>query len=137
MEHNTSGLTKDDSSIIGAFVTVPNHEVAQSLASSLVASHLAACVNIIPGIESVYFWEGKVQRDSEMLLMIKTQRRLLDDLTAHVKANHPYSVPEVIAVPVIGGHAPYLEWVRASTSNVSSSASTTSTAAASTEGTTQ
>jgi uncharacterized protein involved in tolerance to divalent cations len=103
------------SEFVAVFVTVPNDQVATSLSASLVESELAACVNIIAGVQSVYRWEGKVQRDSEQLLMIKTRNTLLDALTAHVRANHPYSVPEVLALPVVGGNADYLSWLAAST----------------------
>jgi uncharacterized protein involved in tolerance to divalent cations len=103
------------SEFVAVFVTVPNDQVATSLSASLLESELAACVNIIAGVQSVYRWEGKVQRDSEQLLMIKTRNTLLDALTAHVRANHPYSVPEVLALPVVGGNADYLSWLAAST----------------------
>lgn len=68
-----------------------------------------------PGIESVYWWEGKVQTDAEELLIIKTRESLLSALTEHVKANHEYDVPEVIALPISGGNLKYLEWLKNST----------------------
>eukprot|EP00897_Mesotaenium_endlicherianum_P006844 jgi/Mesen1/6188/ME000032S05477 len=85
------------------------------LASSIVESKLAACVTQIPGVESTYRWEGKVTTDAEVMLMIKTRRGLLDELSAHVRANHPYEVPEVIGLPIVGGNAKYLEWITEST----------------------
>jgi periplasmic divalent cation tolerance protein len=72
-------------------------------------------VSLFPGIESVYWWEGKVQTDAEELLIIKTRESLLDALTEHVKANHEYDVPEVIALPIKGGNLKYLEWLKNST----------------------
>lgn len=72
-------------------------------------------MNIVPGIESVYWWEGKVQTDAEELLIIKTRESLLNALTEHVKANHEYDVPEVIALPISGGNLKYLEWLKNST----------------------
>ncbi|CAN6720550.1 unnamed protein product [Malus baccata var. baccata] len=100
---------------IVVYVTVPSREVGKKLAESLVREKLAACVNLVPGIESVYEWKGEVQTDSEELLIIKTRQSLFEALTAHVKANHPYDVPEVIALPINAGSLPYLEWIKNST----------------------
>ncbi|XP_057519071.1 protein CutA, chloroplastic [Amaranthus tricolor] len=100
---------------IVVYVTVPNKEAGKKLAESIVKERLAACVNRVPGIESVYEWKGEIQTDSEELLIIKTRESLLDTLTEHVKANHEYEVPEVIAMPIVGGNAPYLEWLKNST----------------------
>ncbi|XP_062205499.1 protein CutA 1, chloroplastic isoform X1 [Phragmites australis] len=87
----------------------------KKLAGSIISEKLAACVNIVPGIESVYWWEGKVQSDAEELLIIKTREALLEPLTEHVKANHEYDIPEVIALPINGGNQKYLEWLKNST----------------------
>ncbi|BAS82682.1 Os03g0186950, partial [Oryza sativa Japonica Group] len=100
---------------IVVYVTVPNREAGKKLSQSIISEKLAACVNIVPGIESVYWWEGKVQTDAEELLIIKTRESLLDALTEHVKANHEYDVPEVIALPITGGNTKYLEWIKNST----------------------
>ncbi|XP_019058875.1 PREDICTED: protein CutA, chloroplastic-like [Tarenaya hassleriana] len=100
---------------IVVYVTVPNREAGKKLANSLVQEKLAACVNIVPGIESVYQWEGNIQSDAEELLIIKTRQSLLDALKEHVKANHEYDVPEVIALPITGGSPQYLEWLKNST----------------------
>ncbi|XP_004299709.1 PREDICTED: protein CutA 1, chloroplastic-like [Fragaria vesca subsp. vesca] len=100
---------------IVVYVTVPNKEVGKKLAESLVREKLAACVNIVPGIQSVYQWEGEVQTDSEELLIIKTRQSLFEALTEHVKSNHPYDVPEVIALPINAGSLNYLEWIKNST----------------------
>ncbi|KAF0911241.1 hypothetical protein E2562_008002 [Oryza meyeriana var. granulata] len=100
---------------IVVYVTVPNREAGKKLSQSIISEKLAACVNIVPGIESVYWWEGKVQTDAEELLIIKTRESLLDALTEHVKANHEYDVPEVIALPITGGNTKYLEWVKSNT----------------------
>ncbi|CAA7037829.1 unnamed protein product [Microthlaspi erraticum] len=102
---------------IVVYVTVPNREAGKKLANSIVQEKLAACVNIVPGVESVYEWEGKVQSDSEELLIIKTRQSLLESLTEHVNANHEYDVPEVIALPITGGSDKYLEWLKNSTRN--------------------
>ncbi|GFQ01602.1 protein cuta chloroplastic [Phtheirospermum japonicum] len=100
---------------IVVYVTVPNKEAGKKLAESIVKERLAACVNRVPGVESVYEWKGEIQTDSEELLIIKTRESLLEALTEHVKANHEYEVPEVIALPITGGHLEYLEWIKDST----------------------
>jgi len=94
-----------------AFVTAPNHEIAKSLASGLVSGKLAACVNILPGVTSVYEWEGKVNEDPEVLMMIKTRTSRIPELTQYVQKNHPYDVPEVITTSIEGGSAAYLSWL--------------------------
>lgn len=94
-----------------AFVTVPNEETAKKLAHSLVSEKLAACVNIIPKITSIYMWEGKVTEDSELLLMIKTSTEKIDSVSKYVRENHPYTVAEVISFPIANGNQPYLDWI--------------------------
>ncbi len=93
-------------------MTVPSIEVGKKIASGLVSKKLAACVNIIPQITSIYEWEGKINEDSELLLMIKTQSHLFEELSAFVKQNHPYDVPEVIGLPIDQGSKGYLDWVK-------------------------
>ena len=95
-------------------VTVPPKK-ADALARGMVAARLAACVNAVPGLVSHYRWEGKVQKDRETLLVIKTRASLLKKLEAWVKKNHPYTVPEVLALPVAGGSRTYLSWLAEST----------------------
>ena len=94
-----------------AYVTVPNEDVGKKIAHGLVKGKLAACVNLIPKITSIYEWEGKVEEDSEILLMIKTRTSRLDELTSFVKVNHPYEVCEVITTPIASGNPQYLEWI--------------------------
>ena len=93
------------------YVTVPSQDVADTLAASIVDQRLAARVNIIPGLQSVYFWEGKVAKDQELLLMIKTQSSLVPTLAEHVRKHHPYDEPEVIALPITGGSSSYIQWI--------------------------
>ena len=93
------------------FVTAPSHEVASKLARSLVTSRLAACVNILPGITSIYKWEGKVNEEKEVMLVIKTTQNAMPALTEHIKSKHPYDVPEVIGWPIQEGSENYLKWV--------------------------
>ncbi|XP_058811543.1 divalent-cation tolerance protein CutA isoform X1 [Topomyia yanbarensis] len=94
-----------------AYVTTPNENSAKTLARLLVERKLAACVNIIPGIMSIYEWEGKINEDQEQLLMIKTRTSRVNELSKFVRDNHPYSVAEVISVPIENGNPPYLEWL--------------------------
>merc|ERR1711916_388006 len=98
------------------YVTAPTMEVADKIASHLVAKRAAACVNIIPQLTSVYTWKGKVEKDSELLLMIKTQTSVVPRVIEEVKAVHPYDVPEVISVPMGEGLPAYLDWVAEHTS---------------------
>ncbi|XP_013986005.1 protein CutA homolog isoform X2 [Salmo salar] len=94
-----------------AFVTCPNEQVAKDLARGIVEKKLAACVNIVPKITSVYEWQGKIQEDSEVLLMIKTRSSKVASLAEYVRSNHPYEVAEVISLPIEQGNPPYLKWL--------------------------
>ena len=92
-------------------ITAGSQEEAEHIARTLVGERLAACVNIMPNITSVYRWEGEVQRDQEWLLLAKSRQGLLDDLVRRVQALHSYDVPEVIALPLVGGSEDYLRWI--------------------------
>ncbi|HEY3685528.1 MAG TPA: divalent-cation tolerance protein CutA [Streptosporangiaceae bacterium] len=96
-------------------VTAGSRAGAASLAESVVAARLAACAQVSGPITSSYRWEGAVRTDEEWLLVCKTAADRLDDLVAHVRAAHPYDVPEIVAVPVAGGNPDYLAWVTAET----------------------
>lgn len=100
------------------FVTVPNMEIATALAKGLLKAKLAACVSMIAGVESRYRWEGRVEKASEIILMIKTRASLSSDIAQFVKAKHPYTVPEVICVPITDGSEAYLNWIGANTTFV-------------------
>jgi len=101
-----------DTDAIVVFITAANGEEATRLAEMLVGAHLAACVQILPEMESVYRWQGAIERQSEILLLAKTTRAKFDDLEREVRALHSYDVPEIIAVPVVIGSAPYLHWLK-------------------------
>jgi len=88
---------------------------AETLAHALVRQQVAACVNIIPTIRSIYRWKGEICDDGEALLVIKTTGDRLEQLKALVVEQHPYEVPEIIALPIVQGHDPYLRWIDAST----------------------
>ena len=92
-------------------VTVPRGGKAESMAESLVESRLAACVNVIPGVVSIYRWKGRVHRDAESLLVIKTTVAKFKPLERWIKAHHPYETPEVISLPVAAGSKEYLSWL--------------------------
>jgi len=95
--------------------TCPNADSAGRIARVLVEERLAACVNRVPGLTSVYRWQGEIHEDNEVLLLIKTRRELFELLRARIIELHPYDVPEVIALEITAGHAPYLEWLRTET----------------------
>ncbi len=97
-------------------VTAPDRDTAAGLARVLVEERLAACGNVVPGITSVFRWDGEIQEESEALLILKTEEGQLDRLVSRTVELHPYDVPEVIAIPVDFGHRPYLSWVSESVS---------------------
>ena len=96
-------------------VTAPSEEKAAELGRALVDEKLAACANLVPGVRSIYRWQGKVEDSAEVLMLLKTTHERFEALKARVVALHPYEVPEVVRLDVTGGHAPYLDWVRDST----------------------
>ena len=93
-------------------VTAPDAEAAARIGRALVEEGLAACANLVPGVRSIYRWQGAVHDDPEVLLILKTRAALSAALAERVRALHPYELPEVIALPVTGGSEPYLDWVR-------------------------
>jgi len=105
-----------DDELVLVLCTVPDEAAARKLATGLVDARLAACVNAIPGLTSVYRWQGNVEIDSEIQLLIKTRRGRFDELAAWIKANHPYDVPEIIAVAAERVSDDYLAWVLKQTS---------------------
>ena len=96
-------------------VTTPNNEEAERIADALVSERLAACVNIVPSIESIYRWEGKVTRDRESLMIIKTTDERYDELERRVKDLHSYRTPEVVSLGIERGSQDYIDWLRDST----------------------
>ncbi|MFZ1536703.1 MAG: divalent-cation tolerance protein CutA [Chromatiaceae bacterium] len=97
--------------VLLTFCTCPDESVALSLAETLVGEGLAACVNLLPGVRSIYFWQGKLQRDAEVLLLIKSSASGFPDLAARLRELHPYDLPEIMAVPISHGLSDYLNWV--------------------------
>lgn len=105
-----------DTDAIVVFMTTASREEALQLAEMLVDKGLAACVQILPEMESVYRWQGKVERQPEVLLIAKTLNSKFADLESAVRALHSYENPEIVAIPLTAGSAPYLKWLSASTS---------------------
>ncbi len=104
--------------MIIVFITMPNIIEAEKLAVSLVEEKLAACVQIYPKMTSIYFWEGKIQRDEEHLLLAKTFSERFDELEKFVRANHPYDTPEIVGIKADNVSGRYLEWLRGYTQKV-------------------
>jgi periplasmic divalent cation tolerance protein len=105
-------MSEDVGDAIVVFMTAANGEEAARLADMLVGAHLAACVQILPQMESVYRWQGKIERQSEVLLLAKTTRGRFEELEREVRALHSYDTPEIIAVPVTAASEPYLNWLQ-------------------------
>jgi len=91
--------------------TFPTADAAAQVAKAVVGERLAACANILPALRSIYRWEGKIQDENEVLVLLKTQRAGFARLQARILELHPYEVPEVLAIPVEQGHQAYLEWI--------------------------
>ena len=97
------------------FTNLPDRASAEKLAALLIEQRLAACVNVLAPCISSYRWEGKVQRDEEHPMLIKTAQDRYTELEAAIRANHPYELPEIVAVPIGGGLPAYLQWVESET----------------------
>jgi periplasmic divalent cation tolerance protein len=98
-----------------ALTTVPSEKIAREIARNLVEKKLAACVNIVGNIRSIYTWDKKICNDKEFLLVIKTQRPVFSRLAREIKVLHPYKVPEIIALPIVAGTKDYLNWLEKAT----------------------
>jgi periplasmic divalent cation tolerance protein len=92
--------------------TFGNSRDAEEVGRTLVVEGLAACVNVLPEVKSIYRWEGEIKDDTEALALIKTTAQRFEQLRARLDELHPYQVPEIIALPVAAGHEPYLAWLR-------------------------
>jgi periplasmic divalent cation tolerance protein len=99
---------------IVVFVTAPAEE-AVDLAKTLVDERLVACVNIVPGLRSIYWWQGKVEDEPEVLCIMKTRTTLFEPLRDRVRELHSYEVEEIIALPIMAGNPPYLDWIKENT----------------------
>jgi periplasmic divalent cation tolerance protein len=97
--------------VVAMLVTAPDEETGRRIARALVEERLAACVNVLPGVRSIYRWKGAVEEASEVMLVAKTRAERAGLLAARVRALHPYELPEVVALPVTDGSRAYLRWV--------------------------
>jgi periplasmic divalent cation tolerance protein len=97
--------------------TCPSMEAAESMARALVEASLAACVNVAPGLKSIYCWNGSLQSDEEALMLIKTTTERFPALRERLVELHPYEVPEVVALPIVDGHDAYLRWIGSATAS--------------------
>jgi periplasmic divalent cation tolerance protein len=93
------------------FVTTPDLGMARKLARKILEARVAACVNLVPRLESHYWWQGKIEKSAEVLLLIKTERQTLRALEKLVLANHPYDTPEFVVLPIESGNERYLAWL--------------------------
>jgi len=107
-------MRSDQAEAIVVFISAPNKEEASRLAEMLVEKRLAGCVQILAGVESVYRWQGQIEREEEVLLIAKTLTGRFDELSREVTALHSYETPEIVALPIVSGSGPYLDWLMAS-----------------------
>jgi periplasmic divalent cation tolerance protein len=105
-----------ENELLVVLCTAPDADAARTLAGGIVEAHLAACVNVIPGLKSFYRWQGALHADSEVQLLIKTRRGRFDELAAWIESNHPYDVPEIVALPAERVSDSYLRWAVEETS---------------------
>jgi len=116
MDSNISD-TSEDQAIAGGgeailvLITAASQEEADKIARTLLAERLAACVNILPEVRSLFSWENKLSEEKEALLVVKSRRPLFRQMVLRVKALHSYTVPEIIAIPIVEGSASYLKWI--------------------------
>jgi periplasmic divalent cation tolerance protein len=104
-----------DQQEIAVFMTAPNEDEAAGIARALVEARLAACVNMVKNVRSVYSWQGNIEDEAEVLMIAKTRKGLFEALSEKVRELHSYEVPEIIALPLIAGSEEYLKWIREST----------------------
>ena len=100
-----------DSPLLVVYCTCPDQATAEHIAETVIDERLAACVNLVPGLTSIYRWQGQIQRDTEMLLIMKTGNMAYPRLETRLRELHPYEVPEIIALPIQSGSAAYLNWI--------------------------
>ena len=102
-------MEKQDKMVV--LITTATEEEARSIAELLLTQRMAACVNIVPRVNSLFWWQDKLDSAQESLLIVKTEASLLDEIISMVKEIHSYDIPEIIALPIVGGNQDYLEWI--------------------------
>ncbi len=105
-------MERSAAALSAVLVTAPDEETGRRIAHRLVEGRLAACVNLVPGLRSIYRWQGEVREDPEVLLLVKTVPERLEELAATIRELHPYEVPEIVALPTQAADGPYLAWAR-------------------------
>ncbi len=103
-------------SCLVVFVTCPNQQEAEKIVDKVLKARLIACGNIIPGMHSLFHWQGNISSEKEVLIIMKTRQKLLAELVKWIETEHSYSVPEIIALPIVGGARDYLNWIKEETS---------------------
>jgi periplasmic divalent cation tolerance protein len=98
--------------VVWVYMTTPSAAVAEQIGRHLIEQQLAACVNVLDGMRSLYWWDGAVQDETETILIAKTTQERFPALEEHVKQMHPYECPCILALPVSAGHAPFLQWIQ-------------------------
>jgi len=93
------------------YITAPNRDEARAIAHDLVSNRLAACANIIDHMNSLYWWNGEIQDDQEVILILKTRESLIPDLIDKVRSIHSYECPCIVTIPITGGNPSFLEWI--------------------------
>jgi len=111
---------KSSSTACIVYVTVPNRIVARHIARTVLDHRAAACVNVVSQLESHYWWQGKIEKSNELLLIFKTLRKRLAELERWVRSEHPYDTPEFVVIPITAGSEKYLNWIRDSVQPVDS-----------------
>jgi periplasmic divalent cation tolerance protein len=106
--------SSESGNYIIVLVTVSSGEEAKRISDILLGRKVIACVNIVQDVTSLYWWKGKLEQSKELLLLMKSRGELLDEIVQLVKENHSYEVPEIVAVPIVGGNADYLRWIEES-----------------------
>jgi len=100
---------------IVVLMTASSAEEAEKISFALIEKKLASCCNIVKGVTSIYEWKGNVEKGEECLVIIKTRKELFDKLSLEIRSLHSYEVPEIIALPLVGGFEPYLNWIKSNT----------------------
>lgn len=117
-------MQQNDKAVL-VYSTFPSLEAAEAEGAALVESGLAACVNILPGMISIYTWQGKRHRDAEVVMIVKTRPELAERVIAETRARHPYENPALLKLSVDGGSADFLDWIRSQTENPAPSSNRT------------
>jgi periplasmic divalent cation tolerance protein len=100
---------------LGVYITIPTPEEAELLAKAIIEARVAACVNIHGGVKSYFHWNGHSQETLETAMWVKTTRQRLPELFSLIRHHHPYECPSIVALPLVDGHAPFLDWIRQAT----------------------